>query len=65
MDKISVRKPRLDDFGEAMVDMVSLRGLPPLLVSASVLVLLTGNLITASLGTLVTSYASSFWNRLL
>lgn len=65
MEKVTVRKPRTDDLGAALFDLCSLRGAPPLVVSASLIVVLTGSIMTAVLTVVLTSFIHAFWSRLV
>lgn len=65
MERITVRKPRTDDFGAAMFDLCSLRAAPALAVSAALIVVLTGSLLNAVLTVILTSYIHAFWSRLV
>jgi hypothetical protein len=65
LDKLTVRKPLPRDLAEAGKDLVTLRGAPPLILSAASLVLLTGNILLAVLTVGLTSFVHAFWTRLL
>lgn len=65
MDKLTVRKPTAFDVSEACKDMLTLRVAPPLIVSAAVIVLLTGNPLEAALAVGLTSFVHAFWARLV
>lgn len=69
MDKLTVRKPTVDDVKEAFEDMISLRVAPPLVLSLSLIVplvvLLTGNLLGAVLAVVLTSFVHALWARLV
>lgn len=59
-----VRKPTSADLPDALADLVSLRHGPPMLVSAALVVLLTGSLLHAALAIGAANFALAFWLRL-
>jgi hypothetical protein len=65
MEKLTVRKPAPVDLGAALQDLASLRAAPPLLISAALIVLLTGNILVALLTVGLTSYVHALWTRLV
>jgi len=64
MDKLTVRSPDFDDLRGAAGDLLSLRGAPPMMLSAGALMLLTGNLVFALLAVGLTSFLHTLWARL-
>lgn len=65
MERLIVRRPTGDDVTLALKDLVTLRTAPPLVVSLALLIVLTGNLVLAVLGVLLTSYVHALWARLV
>lgn len=65
MDKVTVRAPRVEDLGETLKDLVTVRTAPPLVLSAALVVVLTGNLLVSALSVLLTSFVHAFWARLV
>jgi hypothetical protein len=65
MDRLIVRKPSVTDLHEAIRDLVTMRCAPPLVISAGLLVLLTGSILIAVLTAGLTSFVHAFWARLV
>lgn len=65
MEKLTVRAPRLEDFGATLFDLLTLRAAPPVVVSTAFIVVLTGSILNAVLTVLITSYVDGFWTRLV
>lgn len=65
MDKLTVRKPTVDDLGGALRDLVTLTAAPPLVLSGALLVLLTGNLLLSFVAVVLVSFVHAFWSRLI
>jgi hypothetical protein len=61
---IVVRAPTLVDAGRALGDLVSLRAAPPMIVSAALVMILTGSLLVTLSLVCLTSYVHAFWARL-
>jgi hypothetical protein len=64
-DKLSVRSPNAMDLREAAQDMLTLRELPPAIVSMGALLVLTGSILTAALTVVVVTYVAALWRRLV
>lgn len=64
MNWLNLRPPRLEDLGEAMVTLMSMRGAPPLVMSVSTLVIITGSLIVSVIAGLVSGYIHALWSLL-
>lgn len=65
MERITVRTPRIDDLVGALRELLSLRSAPPLLVSAGLIVVLTGSLLTALVTVTLTGFVLALWTRLV
>jgi hypothetical protein len=62
---VIVRAPSLADCGATFGDLLSLRAAPPLVISAGLVMLLTGSLALTVLTVLLTSYVHALWARML
>ena len=65
MDRLNVRKPSVLDLQEALADLLTMRGAPPLVISTVLLVLVTGSVLIASITAGLTSFVHAFWSRLV